>query len=51
MIVKVPEGGLTFVKGKNYTFNLKVGKDKVTLTPTITDTDFPGGWDNEEVLN
>ena len=53
MIVKVPEGGLTFVKGKHYTFDLKVGKDKVTLTPTTTDTDFPGGWDNdsEEDLN
>ena len=53
MIVKAPEGGLTFVKGKHYTFDLKVGKDKVTLTPTTTDTDFPGGWDNdsEEDLN
>jgi hypothetical protein len=28
-----------------------VGKDKVTLTPTTTDTDFPGGWNNEEDLN
>jgi hypothetical protein len=30
-----------------------VGKDKVTLTPTTTDTYFPGGWDNdsEEDLN
>ena len=39
--------------GKHYTFDLKVGKDKVTLTPTTTDTDFPGGWDNdsEEDLN
>ena len=37
--------------GKHYTFNLKVGKDKVTLTPTTTDTDFPGGWSNEEDLN
>ena len=36
--------------GKHYTFDLKVGKDKVTLTPTITDTDFPGGWDNEDDL-
>jgi hypothetical protein len=39
--------------GKHYTFDLKVGKDKVTLTPTTTDTYFPGGWDNdsEEDLN
>ena len=37
--------------GKHYTFDLKVGKDKVTLTPTTTDTDFPGGWNNEEDLN
>ena len=50
MIVKAPEGGLTFVKGKHYTFDLKVGKDKVTLTPTTTDADFPGGWDNETDL-
>lgn len=43
----------SFVAGKHYTFALKVGKDKVTLTPTTTDTDFPGGWDNdsEEDLN
>ena len=37
--------------GKHYTFDLKVGKDKVTLTPTTTDTDFPGGWNYEEDLN
>ena len=37
--------------GTHYTFDLKVGKDKVTLTPTTTDTDFPGGWNNEEDLN
>ncbi len=36
--------------GKHYTFNLKVGKDKVTLTPTTTDTDFPGGWNDETEL-
>ena len=41
----------SFVAGKHYTFDLKVGKDKVTLTPTTTDTDFPGGWNNEEDLN
>ena len=50
LIVKVPQNGLTFEAGKHYTFDLKVGKDKVTLTPTTTDTDFPGGWDNETDL-
>ncbi len=48
--VKMPEAK-TFDEGTHYTFNLKVGKDKVTLTPTTTDTDFPGGWNNEEDLN
>ncbi len=47
--VKMPEAK-TFAEGTHYTFDLKVGKDKVTLTPTTTDTDFPGGWDNEEDL-
>jgi hypothetical protein len=37
--------------GKHYEFDLKVGKDKVTLTPTTTDTDFPGGWNNEVTLD
>ena len=41
----------SFVAGKHYTFDLKVGKDKVTLTPAGTSTDFPGGWNNEEDLN
>ena len=48
--VKMPEAK-TFDEGTHYTFDLKVGKDKVTLTPTTTDTDFPGGWNNEEDLN
>ena len=34
-----------------YTFDLKVGKDKVTLTPTTTDTDFPGGWNNDSEVD
>ena len=37
--------------GKHYTFDLKVGKDKVTLTPTTTDTDFPGGWNNDSEVD
>ena len=37
--------------GKHYTFNLKVGKDKVTLIPTTTDTDFPGGWSNDSEVD
>lgn len=48
LTVKVPTGGLTFTAGTHYTFDLKVGKDKVTLTPEGTNTDFPGGWDNGE---
>ena len=52
LIAKMKED-ITFAEGKHYTFDLKVGKDKVTLTPTTTDTDFPGGWNNdsEEDLN
>ena len=52
MIVKAPEGGLTFVKGKHYTFDLKVGKDKVTIEKTTIGNDIPG-WNNdsEEDLN
>ena len=41
----------SFVAGKHYTFDLKVGKDKVTLTPTTTDTDFPGGWNNDSEVD
>ena len=40
----------SFVAGTHYTFDLKVGKDKVILIPTTTDADFPGGWDNETDL-
>ena len=52
LIAKMKED-ITFAEGTHYTFNLKVGKDKVILTPTTTDTDFPGGWNNdsEEDLN
>ena len=42
---------ITFEEGTHYTFDLKVGKDKVTLTLTTTDTDFPGGWNNEVTLD
>lgn len=46
--VKAPSGGFTFNAGTHYTFDLKVGKDKVTLTPVSTSTDFPGNWyDND----
>lgn len=37
---------ITFAEGTHYTFNLKVGKDKVTLTQVSTSNDFPGGWNN-----
>ena len=48
--VKMPEAK-TFDEGTHYTFDLKVGKDKVTLTPTTTDTDFPGGWNNDSEVD
>ena len=32
-------------------YSQKFGDQAVTLTPTTTDTDFPGGWNNEEDLN
>ena len=48
--VKMPEAK-TFEEGTHYTFELKVGKDKVTLTQVSTSNDFPGGWDKEENLN
>ena len=37
--------------GKHYTFDLKVGKDKVILTPAGTSTDFPGGWNNDSEVD
>ena len=37
--------------GKHYTFNLKVGKNKVMLAPTTTDADFPGGWNNDSEVD
>ena len=48
--VKMPEAK-TFVEGTHYTFDLKVGKDKVTLTPAGTSTDFPGGWNNDSEVD
>ena len=41
----------SFVAGKHYTFDLKVGKDKVTLTPAGTSTNFPGGWNNDSEVD
>ena len=38
-----------FEGGKCYTYNLKVGKNKVELTQINYDN-FPGGWTNEEEL-
>ena len=42
---------ITFAEGTHYTFNLKVGKDKVTIEKTTIGNDIPGGWNNEEDLN
>ena len=48
LTVKVPSGGFTFNAGKHYTFDLKVGKDKVILTEVSASNDFPGNWyDND----
>ena len=43
---------ITFAEGTHYTFDLKVGKDKVTIEKTTIGNDIPG-WDNdsEEDLN
>ena len=56
LTVKVPadfvgeeDGG--FLPGTHYTFTLKVGKNKLTLTPVGTDTDFPGGWNNDSEVD
>ena len=48
--VSLEKVGNKLVAGAAYTIKLQVGQNKVTLTPTTTDTDFPGGWDNEEDL-
>ena len=56
LTVNVPEGGLTFVAGKHYEFDLKVGKDKVTIEQVSVnynlDSPFGDGWrsDTEEDL-
>ena len=51
LIAKMPED-ITFKEGTHYTFDLKVGKDKVTIEKTAIGNDIPG-WDNdsEEDLN
>ena len=41
---------ITFTAGTHYTFSLKVGKNKVTITQVTTNTignPFSGGWDND----
>ena len=50
LIAKMPED-ITFKEGTHYTFDLKVGKDKVILTPAGTSTDFPGGWNNDSEVD
>ena len=44
----------SFVAGKHYTFDLKVGKDKVSVEQVSMgdfDSPFGDGWNNEEDLN
>ena len=45
---------ITFAEGTHYTFNLKVGKDKVSVEQVSMgdfDSPFGDGWNNEEDLN
>ena len=45
---------ITFAEGKHYTFDLKVGKDKVSVEQVSMgdfDSPFGDGWNNEEDLN
>ena len=51
LIAKMKED-IAFAEGTHYTFDLKVGKDKVTIEKTTIGNDIPG-WDNdsEEDLN
>ena len=45
---------ITFAEGTHYTFDLKVGKNKVTVEQVSTndfDSPFGEGWNNEEDLN
>ena len=53
LIAKMKED-ITFAEGKHYTFDLKVGKNKVTVEQVSTndfDSPFGEGWNNEEDLN
>ena len=50
LIAKMKED-IAFAEGTHYTFDLKVGKNKVTLTPAGTSTDFPGGWNNDSEVD
>lgn len=52
LLVKMPED-ITFEEGKHYTFDLKVGKDRLTIeqvSTNSTETPFGNGWNNEVVL-
>ena len=45
---------ITFAEAKHYTFDLKVGKDKVSVEQVSMgdfDRPFGDGWNNEEDLN
>ena len=53
LIAKMPED-ITFKEGTHYTFDLKVGKDKVSVEQVSMgdfDSPFGDGWNNEEDLN
>ena len=53
LIAKMKED-ITFAEGTHYTFDLKVGKDKVSVEQVSMgdfDSPFGDGWNNEEDLN
>ena len=53
LIAKMKED-IAFAEGKHYTFDLKVGKDKVSVEQVSMgdfDSPFGDGWNNEEDLN
>ncbi len=50
LTVKVPSGSLYFNAVTHYTFNLKVGKDKVTIEASDDGNPFGNGWNKENDL-
>lgn len=51
LVANIPSTGLTLAAGKHYTFNLKVGKEKVEITEVKINDGYLNGWYDEESLN